>query len=267
MTPESAAPVPESGEVAGVCFAVAGEGLPVTVFAHGLGGSSAETRPLATRVPGTRVLLTFRGHGESADLPADGWDYDVLAADLLAVSDHVGATQAVGLSLGGGALLRVLSRDPKRFDRLAFVMPAAIDAARVDGAALRLRSLAVAVDAGDVETAAEHLLAELPDEVRGRRGVRVLVTRRAAQLCSRTAPRPSGDDRPLHDRSVLAEVKVPTLVIGQADDPLHQLDVARELAELLPDGHLLELPQGGVFWNDPRRAQDALALHLSGETT
>ena len=36
-----------SGRVAGVAFTAVGEGLPVTVFAHGLGGSSAETRPLA----------------------------------------------------------------------------------------------------------------------------------------------------------------------------------------------------------------------------
>lgn len=248
--------------VAGVAFAVLGEGGPVTLFAHGLGGSAAETRPLAKSVLGTRVLLNFRGHGDSADLPPPGWDYDVLADDLLAVADEVGATQCVGLSLGGGALLRALSRDPQRFDRLAFVMPAAIDAARVDGAALRLRSLAVAVAAADVQAVAETLLSELPADVRGRRGVAVLVKRRAGQLCSRRPPMPSGDDRPLHDRSVLSTITVPTLVIGQEADPLHQIDVARELAQALPDGRMLDLPEGGVFWNFPRVAQQALAAHL-----
>lgn len=253
----------QAGSVAGVAFSVVGEGSPVTVFAHGLGGSSSETRPLANRVGGTRVLLTFRGHGDSADLPETGWDYDLLADDLLAIADEVGATQAVGLSLGCGALLRALSRDPQRFTRLAFVMPAAIDAARVDGAALRLRSLAVAVAAGDVDAVTETLLSELPDEIRERRGVAVLVKRRAGQLCSRTPPMPSGDDRPLHDRSVLSTITIPTLVIGQEADPLHQIDVARELAEALPGGRMLGLPEGGVFWTTPREAQNALAEHLS----
>ena len=99
------------GRVGDVAYTVLGQGGPVTVFAHGLGGSSAETRPLASRVPGTRVLLSFRGHGDSGPLPG-GWDYDVLADDLRAVADETGATCAVGLSLGAGALLRLLVATP-----------------------------------------------------------------------------------------------------------------------------------------------------------
>jgi len=91
------APVLTEARVAGVSFSVLGGGEPVTVFAHGLGGSSAEVRPLAARAPGTRVLLSFRGHGDSDALPG-GWDYDLLAADVLAVADHVGAS--VRRSLG-----------------------------------------------------------------------------------------------------------------------------------------------------------------------
>src|SRR5215831_12569392 len=89
--------------IAGLNVVVLGEGGPVTVFAHGLGGSVAETRPLATRVEGTRVLFDFPGHGDSADL-VRGWDYDLLADALLEVADRYGATQAVGLSMGAGAL-------------------------------------------------------------------------------------------------------------------------------------------------------------------
>ena len=159
-----------AGRVAGVEFAVVGSGGPVTLFAHGLGGSSAETRPLAMRVAGTRVLLSFRGHGDSAALPG-GWDYDLLAADLLAVADHVGATACVGLSLGSGALLRVLRDQPTRFERLGFVLPAALDAARSDGATAQLQQMGAAIDRGDTAAVAAQLLAEIPEEVRSRRGV------------------------------------------------------------------------------------------------
>ena len=257
---------PAASFVKGVACTVLGKGGPVTVFAHGLGGTSAETRPLASRVPGTRVLLDFRGHGDSAALPG-GWDYDLLADDLLGVADAFGATRAVGLSVGAGALLRALSREPSRFDRLAIVMPAALDQARDDGATLAIRRLGRAVDDRDVDTVTDLLLAELPVEIRDRRGVRLLLMRRAAQLCTRPAPRPARPDRPLLDRSVLTSVTAPTLVVAQADDPLHSVDLAVELAAVLPASTLLTVPAGGVFWTATRDVTDALTRHLAPELT
>jgi 3-oxoadipate enol-lactonase len=255
------APAP-SGTVGGVSFVVRGDGGPVTVFAHGLGGSIAETRPLATRVAGTRVLLDFRGHGESA-LVEGGWDYDTLADDLLSVADAVGATQAVGLSLGAGALLRALSRDPARFEKVAFVLPAAIDANRRDGATERLLRLGAAITAQDARRTADILLEELPVAVRERRGVDALVFRRASQLVLKPAPAPRGEDRPLPDRSLLAQIACPAAVLAQTGDPLHPSDLAAELAAALPSATLLTLPEGGVFWTAAREAQTALADHLA----
>lgn len=254
-------PALTDGLVQGVEFKVLGSGGPVTLFAHGLGGGRVETRPLAGKVPGTRVLLSFRGHGGSDALDG-GWDYDVLADDLRAVADHVGATACVGLSLGGGALLRVLRDDPERFDRLAFVMPAALDSTRADGATLRLHSLGHAIDRGDVEAVTALLLAEVPAELRERRAVPLLLGRRAQELVRRPAPVPRQEDRPLSDRSVLATITAPTLVIGQEADPLHPIALARELSELLPNARLLSLPEGGVFWTAAARGQAALAEHL-----
>lgn len=260
MTP---APVlPAAGRTGEVAWTAVGSGGPVTVFAHGLGGSSSETRPLATRVPGTRVLMDFRGHGGSGPLP-DGSDYDLLAGDLLAVADATGASRAVGLSLGAGALLRLLSDDPGRFARVAFVLPAAIDATRVDGATERLAALGSAVDRGDVDAVLEILMSEVPAEVRSRRGVHTLVRRRAEQLSARPAPRLRPGARPVPDRAVLRTVDVPALVVGQADDALHSIDVAHELGTLLPAARVMALPSGGVFWTATRSVQDALAAHLA----
>lgn len=251
-------------DVGGVRARVLGEGGPVTVFAHGLGGSAAETRPLAARVPGTRVLLEFRGHGDSAPLDG-GWTYADLADDVRAVADAVGATRAVGLSLGAGALLRLLSHDPHRFDRLALVLPAALDAARADGATARLTRLGAAVDRGDVEAVQAQLLAEVPVAFRDRRAVHRVLGRRAAQLASRPAPRPRGDDRPVHVRALLARVVAPALVVAQRDDPLHRLDVAHAVATSLGRAQLLTLPAHGAFWTATRALQDALATHLQGD--
>ena len=231
------------------------------MFAHGLGGSSAETRPLASRLAGTRVLLTFRGHGRSAALPG-GWDYDALAADLLAVADATGADRACGLSLGSGALLRLLAHDPHRFTRLACVLPAALDSARPDGATERVRRLGDAVDRADVAAVTALLLAEVPAASRDRRGVAALLGRRAVQLCEQPAPRPASSDRPVPHRDALAAVVVPTLVLAQRDDPLHSADVAADVADALR-ADLRVLPPGGVFWTAAREAQDLLADHLT----
>lgn len=251
-------------DVDGVACTVIGDGLPVTVFAHGLGGSAAETRPLATSVPGTRVLLDFRGHGASAPL-VDGWDYDLLADDLLRVADAAGATRAVGLSVGSGALLRVLSRDPLRFERLAMVMPAALDSGRDDGATLAIRRLGRAIDAGDVDAIAVLLLDEVPPELREQRAVRLLLTRRARQLATRPAPRPRVADRPVADRRVLAAVQAPALVVAQQSDPLHSVDLATDLAAALPNSRLLTLGPAGVFWTAREELATQLAHHLSEE--
>jgi len=253
--------VPLADRVGDVVFTVLGEGGPVTIFAHGLGGSVAEIRPLAAKVAGTRILVDFRGHGASGPLPG-GWDYDMLADDLLAVADATGATRAVGLSLGAGALLRALSRDTDRFSKLALVLPAAVDAKRADGATVRLGLLAKAIDDRDSAAVTAHLLAELPLEVQERRGVAALVSRRAGALVDRPAPLPLFADRPLHDRSVLSRITAPTLVLAQQSDPLHRLDVARDLAATLPAAQLHVLPEAGVFWTAPREAQRALADHL-----
>jgi pimeloyl-ACP methyl ester carboxylesterase len=252
--------------VAGVEVTVDGSGLPVTVFAHGLGGSSIETRPLAVRTPGTRVLLTFRCHGAS-DAIDGGWTYDDLADDLVDVADTFGATRAVGLSLGAGALLRALSRDPERFERVAFVLPATLDRTRDDHATARLLRLGDALVAGDADHVRRMLLEEVPLQVRDRGGVRILVDRRAKQMLGSTPPYPRSPEAPLADLTSLASVTAPALVIAQADDPLHPAAVAAQLAAELPHAELLLLAPGGVFWTETRRVQDALADHLSSETS
>ena len=101
-------------------------GDPVTVVLHGLGASLAETRPLLSRVAGTTVLCSARGHGRSP-LPPGPFDHAVLAADLERVADGCGATGALGVSMGAGALLSLLARRPDRFERVVLVLPAALD--------------------------------------------------------------------------------------------------------------------------------------------
>lgn len=114
-------------------FITTGSGLPATVFAHGITGSIESTRPFGSGVKGSRTFLHFRGYGASAaqETPLT---YAALADELRAVADHVGATQALGVSMGAGALCALLARTPLGFERLVFVLPAALDRPRTDEA-------------------------------------------------------------------------------------------------------------------------------------
>jgi pimeloyl-ACP methyl ester carboxylesterase len=226
-------------------YVVTGAGIPVTVFAHGLGGSVAETRPLASAVPGTRVFLQFRSHGRSFR-PMSAPAYADLADDLAAVADQVGATRALGVSMGAAALLHLVSRQPQRFDRLVFFLPAVIDQVRSATVRQSLRELAQRIETGDVQ---QFVREEIPEPVRESRAAREYVQIRARALAG-LAPlvRATETAVAVSDRSALSAVTAPTLVIGAVGDPLHDVQVARDLAELLPDARLEIFDAPGPVW-------------------
>lgn len=224
-----------------------GAGEPVTLFAHGLGQSPAQVRPAGGGVAGTRVFLAFRGHDGSAAAP---WSYAGLAADLRLVADAVGATAAYGVSMGAGALAALVARDPGRFERLVFHLPAALDG-RCGAARERLDELAALAGRGDVDAIAELLRGDLPPEVRERPEALRFVRQRAAVLAAPPvchALRELRDDPPVPDVSALARVRAPALVIAERGDPMHPAEVAEALAGALPNATLRVFERPGAQW-------------------
>lgn len=248
-------------------FITTGSGSPATVFAHGLAGSIETTRPFGSGVSGSRTFIHFRGHGASAAAETS-WTYAALADELRAVADHVGATQALGVSMGAGALCSVLARTPLRFERLVFVMPAVLDRPRGDEALHRLVEMAQRVDQHDLEGLTALLLEGEPSSVRTQPAVQLWCSRQAAMLAGTPV---SGALRmlptavPLTDRGALAAVTVPTLVIAQEEDPLHPVWVAEELAASLPDAQLEVMAPGGILWRHRAVMRDLIGGFLSAE--
>ena len=104
-----------------------GTGAPV-VFIHGwsLGSAiwSLQTDWLAKR--GLRVVAYDRRGHAGSDKPADGYDFDTLAADLAAVLDQLDLNDVtlVGHSMGAGEVARYLARrGRKRIARTLLVAP------------------------------------------------------------------------------------------------------------------------------------------------
>ncbi|MGJ7905741.1 alpha/beta fold hydrolase [Actinopolyspora sp. H202] len=222
----------------GATWRAHGSGAPVTLVVHGLGATEGEARIPASGLRGTRVVLTLPGHGGAADPAAGYWSYERVADDVLEAADRVGAERAVGVSLGAGALARIAARNPTRFERLALLLPAALDRPRGGAVTEIFDRLVAGVDAAaedDGEWLRGLVGSGLPEDAE----VGDYVEQRAATLrrlgpALRTLPRQA----PLHDSAELSAVASPVLVVGAASDPLHDPAVAEQLAAVLPDARL-----------------------------
>lgn len=223
---------------------VLGEGDPVTVFAHGLTGSLEETHPLATRVRGTRILFDLRGHGRSGHPPADaGYDHAAMRRDVEAVADMYGATRALGISMGAGALMQIVSERSDRFERVVLFLPASIDGVNATAEAL------FPMEADWLETMTVHEVAdriiadnETGDLFRRRPYWRALIRERVLRMNGVGMPRALRGfiegPPPVADPDALRAVRAPVLLLAHEGDPLHDVAVARALAGLFPDVRL-----------------------------
>jgi pimeloyl-ACP methyl ester carboxylesterase len=211
--------------------------------------------------------MHLRGHGASAAVEAP-WTYAGLAEDLRTVADHVGATQALGVSMGAGALCSLLAGTPLRFERLVFVMPAVLDQPRIDAGLSRLVEMAECVENGDIESLTALLLEAEPASMRNQHGVQLWCRRQAAAMVRTSVSeelRALPTALPLAKRGVLAEVTAPALVIAQEQDPVHPVRVAEQLAASLPGARLEVLPPGGLMWRHRALMRDLIGGFLSGE--
>ena len=248
-------------------FTTTGSGLPATVFAHGLAGSIETTRPFGSGVRGSRTFIQFRGRGTSAAAETP-WTYAALADELRAVADQVRATQALGVSMGAGALCSLLAHTPLRFARLVFVMPAVLDRPREDHALDRMLAMAHCVDHVDVDALTALLVEGEPVAVRGQPAVRLWCRRQAAAMVGTPvsqALRALPTAVPLADRGALAAVTAPALVIAQEEDPAHPVWVAEQLAASLPDARLEVMAPGGILWRHRAVMRDLIGGFLSAE--
>lgn len=257
-------------------YLVTGTGSPVTLLVHGLAGSVAQTRPFGSGLPGTKVLPHLRGHGGTVVPPDGPGTYADLAAEVEAVRSATGATRALGVSLGAGALLRSLAAAaaagaPLPYERVVLALPAALHdpAPEQDPGRLRLLDLADALEARDAVRAAALLRDQQPEAVRRLPSVGLWARRRAAEIVGPGLPpvlRAFAGAAPLADLdtapAVLAAVRLPVLVLAQEGDDVHPVDAARRLAAALPAAELVVLPPGGVLWTGRDRLREVLTDFL-----
>ncbi len=220
---------------------VDGDGEPVTVLAHGLTNSCRELAAFTPLVGGTKVRFCFRGHGHSS-APASGYRFADFASDVDAVGGAYGATNAVGTSLGAGAIANLLTRVPDRFDRLVFLLPAGLDRPfPYKERFLHTAELLVG------KTPEEALEAFLSDPDRAAEYLQ-MPWRLDFDRATWEQEHPDGlaqaireviEDWPVPDREMLRAVTAPTLLVCLEGDPIHPAELGRILADIMPNAEFL----------------------------
>jgi pimeloyl-ACP methyl ester carboxylesterase len=223
---------------------VDGAGEPVTVLAHGLTNSCKELAAFTPLVAGTKVRFCFRGHGHSS-VPEAGYGFADFARDLDAVADAYGAHNAVGTSLGAGAICHLLGEDPARFERIVLLLPAALDRA-LDGVGEGFRRTAAILESMPLDRAIDTILSEPGRVARYReapwlRELDVLLWQDMNAAGVAKALRGIVGDVAIRDRELLRKVDAPVLLIGREGDLIHPAEVSRVLADLFPNAELILL--------------------------
>jgi pimeloyl-ACP methyl ester carboxylesterase len=216
----------------------------VTVFAHGLTNSCLELAAFTPFAPGTKVRFCFRGHGHSDVAPEGAYRFEDYAADLAAVAHAFDATRAVGTSLGAGALTHLIAAEPVRFERLVFLLPAVFDRP-MPSHPMSLRT-AELLETLPKEEAIAQIMSEAGREddyerLPGLRDFDVLQWQVLDPVGAARAIREIAGQRAVEDRSRLALVSAPALVIAREGDSLHPAGVAEELEAVLPNAELVML--------------------------
>jgi pimeloyl-ACP methyl ester carboxylesterase len=237
-------------KIGGLAGEEAGEGVPV-VLLHGLTATrryvvlgSKNLERSGHRV----VMYDARGHGRSD--PGNGYGYDALAADLLAVLDDRGIDRAVlaGASMGAHTLVRFALEHPSRAAALVAITPA-FDPDVPERDLERWDALSDGLRSGGVEGfLAAYGEPRVPESFRDT--VRTVLRQRlsahehpeAVADALRAVPR----SRVFESWDDLARIDAPTVVVPSRDeaDPGHPYAVGERYAEAIPGARLVSEEPG-----------------------
>jgi len=246
----------------------AGQGLPF-VFQHGLGGDHNQPFGVYLPIRGIRMIaLDMRGHGETRPLgDLDKLKIAGLADDLVALLDYLEIKQAVvgGISLGAAVAVNVALRFPERVLGLVLSRPAWIDRPlrknfylyATIGRLIRDLGPPVGLYHFRKIDAFQAMERESPDCARSLIGQ---FEQPRAEECVARLERLAADT-PCPDRAKYRKISMPTLILGNQQDPIHPWMIAETLSQIIPGAELCEITPKSVSTEqhavDVRKALDA----------
>ena len=218
------------------------------VLLHGLGGDLDQlwgiTEGRAGGQPAAVLAADARAHGRTEVVPLGRLDFGVLAADVVALADHLRLGPKlvlVGVSMGAATALTLAIQEPAGATRSSWCArhgstrrPNNLAAFAEIAALLRAR--------GPVEGGARFQESVLYQEVKA-------LSPSAATSLLAQFEKPSALERvrrledipnsvPYQDAVALRAISVPTLVVAAPGDPVHPVPIAEELVSHIPASRL-----------------------------
>jgi pimeloyl-ACP methyl ester carboxylesterase len=230
-----------------IAYSIYGKGEPVLLLHGGLGNSSHFGFQLPALVDKFQVIaIDSRGQGRSTRTRTK-ITYDLLAADVVAVLDHLNIARAsvVGWSDGGEVALKLGIKFPERVNRL-FVFAANYDATGSKAHAGRTATLAGYM---------QKCRADYQRVFKTLKGFDTLVE---ALLPLWRGPTGITQDQ-------LRAIKAPVAVADGDHDELIVIDQIAEMARLIPNGKLVIFNDASHFalWQDPEGFNQAVLGFLT----
>jgi pimeloyl-ACP methyl ester carboxylesterase len=151
----------------------------------------------------------------------------------------------VGTSLGAGAITNLIAREPGRFDRIVFLLPAALDRPLADHD--DLDRTAEFLETLPRDQAIEAILsssgrAQVYEQAPWLREFDMLLWQDMNPVGVARAIREVVRDVAVTDRELLRRVEAPTMIICREGDSIHPAELGRILAQLMPNTELIVLP-------------------------
>jgi pimeloyl-ACP methyl ester carboxylesterase len=245
--PEPAAHGSVDVDGARIAYAIYGKGEPVVLLHGGLGNSDHFGFQLPALIDRFQVIaIDSRGQGRSTRTRAR-MSYDLLAADVVAVLDHLSIARAsvVGWSDGGETALKLGIKFPERVNRL-FVFGANYDATGSKPHGSRSVTFAGYT---------QKCRADYRRVFKTMKGFDALV-----EALLPLWRNPSGITQ-----DQLRAIKAPVAMADGDHDELIVIDQIVEMARLIPHGKLVILNDTSHFalWQDPESFNQAMLTFLT----
>jgi 3-oxoadipate enol-lactonase len=242
----------KTGGPVSIAYEMQGSG-PLVVFLHGIGGNRTNWYEQLDHFGDRFCAVTWdaRGYGASDD-PPQTLKFGDYADDLNRLLDHFKAERAhlVGLSMGGMIIQDFYARYPQRVATLSLVDTSSgfggtSEEVKRDFLSRRLDPLEKGMTPADIAPGVVQVLAgkSAPEAVR------------AKLRASLSALRIEPYKQALHAiittdfRSVLATIKVPTLVVVGDEDVVTPPPASDFLVKSIPGASLITIPQAGHLTN------------------
>jgi pimeloyl-ACP methyl ester carboxylesterase len=248
-----------------------GTGKPF-VFQHGLCGDAAQPLQVFPDNADYHCLtLECRGHGQSEAGPSGNLSIATFANDIAAMIEDQKLDRPVvgGISMGAAIALRLAVARPHLVGALVLARPAWLTNEApanmtpnaLVGELLKSHAQAEARARFEATPLVAQLAQEAPDNLASLRG---FFAREPIGTTAELLTRISADG-PGVSKADLGALKIPVLVIGNGKDFVHPLELAQDLARLIPHAEFVEITPKAT---DPARYRDdfraALAPFLKG---